>query len=73
LNNFKFFSPINNFPASPPQQIKYLAGSNGDHLSPIYMNALDNELIGAIHRQTANMSRTDANMTLELIFYILNK
>jgi hypothetical protein len=37
------------------------------------MNALDNELIGAIHRQTANMSRTDANMTLELIFYILNK
>ena len=54
-------------------QIKYLAGSNGDHLSPIYMNALDNELIGAIHRQAANMGRSDANMTLELIFYILNK
>lgn len=42
-------------------------------LSPIYMNALDNELIGAIHRQASNMGRTDANMTLEMIFYILNK
>lgn len=42
-------------------------------LSPIYMNALDNELIGVIHRQASNMGRTDANMTLEMIFYILNK
>lgn len=54
-------------------QIKYLAGSNGVMLSPIYMNALDNELISAIHRQASNMGRSDANMTLELIFYILNK
>lgn len=54
-------------------QIKYLAGSNGKMLTPIYMNALDNELIGVIHRQASSMGRTDANMTLELIFYILNK
>jgi len=55
------------------ENIKYLAGSNGVMLSPIYMNALDNELISVIHRQASNMGRTDANMTLELIFYILNK
>lgn len=36
------------------------------------MNALDNELIGVIHRQASNMGRSDANLTLELIFYILN-
>lgn len=53
-------------------QIKYLAGSNGLVFSPIYMNALDNELIAVIHRQASNMSR-DSNITLELIFYILNK
>jgi len=41
-------------------------------LSPIYMNALDNELIGVIHRQASSLGR-DANITLELIFYILNK
>jgi hypothetical protein len=42
-------------------------------LAPIYMNALDNELIGVIHRQTANLGRSDVNLTLELFFYILNK
>jgi hypothetical protein len=36
------------------------------------MNALDNELIGAIHRQASNMG-AGTSMTLELIFYILNK
>lgn len=41
-------------------------------LTPIYMNALDNELIGVIHRQASSMG-TEANMTLEMIFYILNK
>jgi MAD, mothers against decapentaplegic interacting protein len=55
------------------EQIKYLAGSNGTMLAPIYMNALDNELIGVIHRQTANLGRTDVNLTLELFFFILNK
>lgn len=42
-------------------------------LAASYMNALDNELIGVIHRQTANMGRVDVNMTLELFFYVLNK
>ncbi|CRK88118.1 CLUMA_CG001903, isoform A [Clunio marinus] len=55
------------------ENIKYLAGSGGVTLSPIYMNALDNELIGVIHRQASSMARPDAIMTLELIFYILNK
>lgn len=41
-------------------------------LSPIYMNALDNELIGVIHRQASNMG-AGSNMTMEMIFYILNK
>ncbi|KAG5671509.1 hypothetical protein PVAND_001703 [Polypedilum vanderplanki] len=54
------------------ENIKYLAGSNKLLFSPIYMNALDNELIGVIHRQASNLSR-DSNITMELIFYILNK
>ncbi|CAG9807295.1 unnamed protein product [Chironomus riparius] len=54
------------------ENIKYLAGSNKLLFSPIYMNALDNELISVIHRQASNLSR-DSNITMELIFYILNK
>jgi MAD, mothers against decapentaplegic interacting protein len=51
------------------ENVSFLAGSNGIMLSPIYMNALDNDLISVMGR-TEYGSR---NMTLELIFFILNK
>jgi hypothetical protein len=53
-------------------QVCYEAGSKYEKLAPLYMNALDNELVMTLHRHTNN-SQTDTSIMLELIFYILDK
>lgn len=52
-------------------QVCYEAGSNYDKLGPLYMNALDNELIPTLHRQATNL-QLDQPITIELIFHILD-
>lgn len=52
-------------------QVCYEAGSCFDKLAPLYMNALDNELIPTLHRQATNL-QLDQTICLELIFYILD-
>lgn len=52
-------------------QVCYEAGSNYDKLAPLYMNALDNELIPTLHRHATNL-QLDQTICLELIFHILD-
>lgn len=52
-------------------QVCYEAGSNHNKLAPLYMNALDNELIPTLHRQATNL-QLDQPITIELIFHILD-
>lgn len=47
----------------------YEAGSQNDKLPPLYMNALDNELIPTLHKQANDIGKTTI---FELIFHILN-
>lgn len=49
--------------------VSYEAGSQNEKLPPLYMNALDNELIQLLHKQANEIGR---NVILELIFHILN-
>lgn len=53
-------------------QVCYEAGSNYQKLTPLYMNALDNEIIGVLHNQATNLS-IDTSIVLELVFHILKK
>lgn len=53
-------------------QVSYEAGSQYNKLGPLYMNALDNELIGTLNRQ-ANSLHLDQQIIVELIFHILDK
>lgn len=53
-------------------QVSYEAGSQYNKLGPLYMNALDNELIGTLNRQ-ANSLHLDQQIIIELIFHILDK
>lgn len=52
-------------------QVCYEAGSNYDKLAPLYMNALDNELIPTLHRQATNL-QLDQTIIIEIIFHILD-
>lgn len=52
-------------------QVCYEAGANNDKFPPLYMNALDNELIPTLHRQATNL-QLDQTICLELIFHILD-
>ncbi|XP_061539259.1 zinc finger FYVE domain-containing protein 9 [Phycodurus eques] len=52
-----------------PQQVGFVAGSNGHPLPPQYLNALDNTLIPVIHSR--GRKRGDEPIVMELIFYIL--
>lgn len=52
-------------------QVCYEAGSNYDKLAPLYMNALDNELIPTLHRQATNL-QLDQTICLELVFHIMD-
>lgn len=52
-------------------QVCYEAGSNYDKLAPLYMNALDNELIPTLHRQATNL-QLDQTISLELVFHIMD-
>ncbi|EDS41193.1 smad anchor for receptor activation [Culex quinquefasciatus] len=54
------------------EQVSYEAGSQYSKLGPLYMNALDNELIGTLNRQ-ANSLHLDQQIIVELIFHILDK
>ncbi|XP_055525841.1 zinc finger FYVE domain-containing protein 9 [Wyeomyia smithii] len=55
-----------------PEQVSYEAGSQFSKLGPLYMNALDNELIGTLNHQ-ANSLQLDQQIIIELIFHILHK
>lgn len=57
--------------ATLDDQVCYEAGSNFDKLAPLYMNALDNELIPTLHRQATNL-QLDQTISLELIFHIMD-
>ncbi|XP_057697828.1 zinc finger FYVE domain-containing protein 9 [Corythoichthys intestinalis] len=52
-----------------PQQVGFVAGSNGHPLPPQYLNALDTTLIPVIHSR--GRKRGDEPVVMELIFYIL--
>ncbi|KAM9796838.1 zinc finger FYVE domain-containing protein 9 isoform 3-T3 [Syngnathus typhle] len=52
-----------------PQQVGFVAGSNGHPLPPQYLNALDSTLIPVIHSR--GRKRGDEALVMELIFYIL--
>ncbi|XP_077573729.1 zinc finger FYVE domain-containing protein 9 [Stigmatopora nigra] len=52
-----------------PQQVGFVAGSNGHPLPPQYLNALDSTLIPVIHSR--GRKRGDEPIVMELIFYIL--
>ncbi|XP_062564915.1 zinc finger FYVE domain-containing protein 9 [Armigeres subalbatus] len=54
------------------ENVSYEAGSQFNKLGPLYMNALDNELIGTLNRQ-ANSLHLDQQIIFELIFHILDK
>ncbi|XP_058812560.1 zinc finger FYVE domain-containing protein 9 [Topomyia yanbarensis] len=54
------------------ENVSYEAGSQFNKLGPLYMNALDNELIGTLNRQ-ANSLHLDQQIIVELIFHILDK
>lgn len=54
------------------ENVSYEAGSQYNKLGPLYMNALDNELIGTLNRQ-ANSLHLDQQIIIELIFHILDK
>lgn len=54
------------------ENVSYEAGSQFNKLGPLYMNALDNELIGTLNRQANNLA-LDQQIIIELIFHILNK
>ncbi|KNC31156.1 hypothetical protein FF38_13972 [Lucilia cuprina] len=47
----------------------YEAGTRGEKLPPLYMNAMDNHLIPTLHSISSNIEEA---IILELIFYILN-
>ena len=50
-------------------QVGYEAGSNGEHLPPIYMNSLDDALIPVLNKAAANSA--DGPIVLELVFKIM--
>lgn len=55
-----------------PDQVCYEAGSNYEKLAPLYMNALDNELVPTLHRQASNL-QLEQSITIELVFHILEE
>lgn len=55
-----------------PDQVCYEAGSNYEKLAPLYMNALDNELVPTLHRQASNL-QLEQPIIIELIFHILDE
>ncbi|XP_053684020.1 zinc finger FYVE domain-containing protein 9 [Sabethes cyaneus] len=55
-----------------PEHVSYEAGSQFNKLGPLYMNALDNELIGTLNHQ-ANSLHLDQQIIIELIFHIMQK
>ncbi|XP_029988672.1 zinc finger FYVE domain-containing protein 9 isoform X2 [Sphaeramia orbicularis] len=52
-----------------PQEVGFVAGSNGQPLPAQYLNALDSVLIPVIHSR--GRKRSDEPIVMELIFYIL--
>lgn len=50
-------------------QVGFVAGSNGQPLPALYLNALDSMLIPVIHSR--GRKRDDEPIVMELIFYIL--
>ncbi|XP_076009242.1 zinc finger FYVE domain-containing protein 9 [Genypterus blacodes] len=52
-----------------PQEVGFVAGSNGQPLPAQYLNALDSVLIPVIHSR--GRKRNDEPIVMELIFYIL--
>lgn len=52
-----------------PENVGYLAGSNGEKLPPIYMNSLDHELVPVLHE--AGLMSGESPAVLELVFRIM--
>ncbi|KAG8234461.1 hypothetical protein J437_LFUL011860 [Ladona fulva] len=52
-----------------PDSEGYEAGCGGSKLPPIYMNGLDNQLVGVLHRVEARPR--DGNLVLELLFHLM--
>ncbi|KAK7888909.1 hypothetical protein WMY93_024469 [Mugilogobius chulae] len=52
-----------------PQEVGFVAGSNGQPLPAQYLNALDSVLIPVVHSR--GRKRNDESIVMELIFYIL--
>lgn len=53
-------------------QVSYEAGSRGQRLGPLYMNALDNELIQTLHRAATDL-QPEQPIIVELVFHILDE
>lgn len=53
-------------------QVSYEAGSRSQRLGPLYMNALDNELIQTLHRAATDL-QPEQPIIVELVFHILDE
>ncbi|XP_071449797.1 zinc finger FYVE domain-containing protein 16 isoform X2 [Hetaerina americana] len=56
-----------------PDSEGYEAGCGGSRLPPIYMNSLDNELVGVLHRIESRPQEGSSNspLVLELLFHLM--
>ncbi|CAF0914207.1 unnamed protein product [Rotaria sordida] len=54
------------------ENASYLAGSNGEQLSPFFLSQLDDHMIPIVMKASDNVSRTAPSLVLELIFYLLD-
>lgn len=52
-------------------QVSYEAGSDCSRLRPLYMSALDTELIPTLHAATTNL-QPEQPIVIELIFYVMD-
>ncbi|CAF0717729.1 unnamed protein product [Adineta steineri] len=54
------------------ENASYLAGSNGEQLSPFFLSQLDDHMIPIVMKASDNVSRAAPSLVLELVFYLLD-
>ncbi|CAF0781505.1 unnamed protein product [Adineta ricciae] len=54
------------------ENASYLAGSNGEQLSPFFLSQLDDHMIPIVMKASDNISRSAPTLVLELVFYLID-
>ncbi|UJR35184.1 hypothetical protein I4U23_027951 [Adineta vaga] len=54
------------------ENASYIAGSNGEQLSPFFLSQLDDHMIPIVMKASDNVSRSAPTLILELVFYLLD-